>query len=82
VREDPERYFDLFVKAPLATAFTAGPTIIICLLIGRAAGLGFTAAIITSIIVGAIPGWLVYRHYQQPPQTADWGPKSDSRKPQ
>lgn len=78
MREDPERYFDRFIKAPLATAFTAGPTIVVCLLIGHAAGLSFTAAIIASLILGAIPASLVYRHYHRPPKAPNWGPTPDS----
>jgi hypothetical protein len=80
VREDPERYFDRFIKAPLATAFTAGPTIIICLLIAHAAGLSFNAAIILSLAIGAIPATLVYRHYNRAPEPPDWGPTTDSPK--
>lgn len=48
VREDPERCVDRFIKAPARDSLAAGTTMVVCLLIGRLAGLSFTAATIAA----------------------------------
>jgi len=74
--DDPERYFDFFIKAPVAGAATGGPIVVVCLLIGLAFHLNFEVAMIVSLVIGAIPTWFVVKRCTRPPEPPDWGPTS------